>query len=148
MAYKYPYDEEEKKYKAPKLQTNRSMWKFMLLNICTLGIYSVIFFIPFSFDLDIIAPKPDRSKTFNYLWAFILAYFTMSIVIDIWFYQITQRVEEALDKYKIDYNFSTSDFWLYCILGAFVGVGPFIYMHKLCTAMNLLCEYHNNFNNL
>lgn len=148
MAYKYPYDEEEKKYTAPKLQTNRSMWKFMLLNTCTLGIYSVIFFIPFSFDLDLVAPKPDRSKTPNYLFAFILSYFTVSIVLQIWLYHITERVEEALDRYKIDYNFGTEDFWKYQIFGQLVLVGPFIYIHKLCTAMNLLCGYYNTFNNL
>jgi hypothetical protein len=41
------------------------MWKLILLNVLTLGIYSIIFFIPFSFDLDKIAPKSDRSKTMN-----------------------------------------------------------------------------------
>jgi CBS domain containing-hemolysin-like protein len=78
----------------------------------------------------------------------ILSYFTLAIVLDIWFYQITERVEEALDKCNIKYEFSTSDFWTYYILGSFVLVGPFIYMHKLCTAMNLLCEHYNNENNL
>ena len=53
MAYKYPYgyDDEEKEYTPPKLQTNRKMWKLMLLNILTLGIYGIIFFIPFRLTL-------------------------------------------------------------------------------------------------
>lgn len=148
MAYKYPYDDEEKKYKPPRLQTNRSMWKLMLLSLCTFGIYEIMFFIPFSFDIDLIAPKPDRSKTFNFLWAYILAYFTMSIVIIIWHYQMAERIEEALDKYNIDYEFSMSDFWLWYVVGSFFLVGPFVYFHKLCTAMNLLCEAYNKENNL
>ena len=57
MAYKYPYDYEEREYKAPKLRTDRKMWKLILLNILTLGIYSFAFFIPLSFDLDKVAPK-------------------------------------------------------------------------------------------
>ena len=52
MAYKYPYDIDEKKYEPPKLKTNRSMWKLIILQILTLGIYGIVFFIPFSFDLD------------------------------------------------------------------------------------------------
>ncbi|MBQ9087038.1 MAG: DUF4234 domain-containing protein [Clostridia bacterium] len=66
MPYPYSYDYEaqqkEKEYKPTKLVTNRSMWKLMLLSILTLGIYSIIFFIPLSFDLDKVAPKMDRSK--------------------------------------------------------------------------------------
>ena len=43
MAYPYSYDYEaeqmKKNYRPPKLATNRSMWKLMILNILTLGIY-------------------------------------------------------------------------------------------------------------
>lgn len=81
MPYSYPYDSEEKTYKPPKLQTNRRMWKLMVLNILTLGVYSIIFFIPFSFDLDKIAPKSDHSKTMNYLLAYVLSLFTFSFVL-------------------------------------------------------------------
>ena len=143
MAYKYPYDDEEKKYQPPKLQTNRNMWKLMILNVLTLGIYSIFFFTPFSFDLDTVAPKRHREKTMNFLVAYILSMFTFSIVIDIWHYHIAGRVEEALERRNIDYNFNSSDFWKWFFLGSFIFVGPFIYFHKLCTAMNLLCESYN-----
>ena len=86
MAYNYSYDSEKEKYTPAKLTTDRKMWKLMLFSYLTCGIYTVIFFIPLSFDLDKVAPKPDRSKTMNYLWAFILSIFTLSIVIDIWHY--------------------------------------------------------------
>lgn len=143
MAYKYAYNYEEEEYKPPKLITNRNVWKYMLLNILTLGIYSIIFFIPFSFDIDKIAPKRDHSKTMNYLAAYILAFFTFSIVIDIWHYQVAARVEEALSQRNIDYEFGTSDFWTWLIMGSFILIGPFVYFHKLCKAMNLLCAHYN-----
>ena len=143
MAYKYPYENEEKTFKPSKLTTDRRMWKLMLLNILTLGVYSIIFFIPFAFDLDKIHPKRDRSKTFNYLWAYILAFFTMSIVICVWHYQISERIEDALRERKINYDFGTNQFWSCYVLGSLIIVGPYIYMHKLCTAMNLLCEDYN-----
>ncbi|MBO5898135.1 MAG: DUF4234 domain-containing protein [Clostridia bacterium] len=138
------YDEEEKKaYQPPLLATNRSMWKLMLFNVLTLGIYSIVFFIPFSFDLDRVAPKPDRSKTMNFLFAYILSIFTFSIVMTVWHYHIAERVEEALAERQIDYDFGTNDFWCWGILGGLVIVGTFVYFHKLCRAMNLLCESYN-----
>jgi hypothetical protein len=119
------------------------MWKLMLFNVLTLGVYSVLFFIPFSFDLDLVAPKPDRSKTMNFLFAYILSLFTFSIVVTVWHYHIAERVEEALAERGIEYDFGTSDFWGWGIIGGLFIVGTFVYYHKLCCAMNLLCEDYN-----
>lgn len=143
--YNYSYDtqEKEKTYTPPKLKTNRSMWKLMIFSLLTLGIYSIFFFIPLSFDIDKIAPKSDRTKTMNYLFAYILSLFTFNIVIDIWLYQITKRISEALEVRGIDYDFGTADFWGWFFFGSLILVGPFIYYHKLCKAMNLLCEHYN-----
>ena len=143
MPYPYNYDEDEKKYTPPKLQTNRNVWKLLILNILTLGIYGIMFFIPFTFDLDKIAPKPDRSKTMNYLFAYIISLFTFSIVLTFWFYQISERIEDALSRRSIAYNFDTSTFWGWYVFGSLILVGPIIYLYKLCKAMNLLCEDYN-----
>jgi len=145
MAYKYAYDDEPK-YIVPKKRTDRKMWKLMLFNILTLGFYSIFFFIPVSFDLDEIAPKRDRTKTMNYFLAYILAAFTFSIVLDVWFFCITARIDEALKARGVDYSFETKDFWLWFILGSLIIVGPFVYFHKMCKALNLLCENYNNAN--
>ncbi|MBQ8216037.1 MAG: DUF4234 domain-containing protein [Clostridia bacterium] len=144
MAYRY--DDEERSYTPAKLKTDRSMWKLMILSVLTLGIYTVLFFIPFSFDLDKVAPKRDGSKTMNYLLAFILSLFTFSIVMTVWHYQIAVRVEEALQQCGIDYDFGTGTFWGWFFWGSFILVGPFVYFHKLCKAMNLLCAHYNEQN--
>lgn len=143
MAYHYPYDEEEKEYRPPKLQTNRSMWKLMILSTLTLGIYGIMFFIPFSFDLDKIDPKREREKTMNYAVAFILALFTFSIVVAVWHHHVADHIDEALKHRNIDYEFDTSDFWKWYFFGSYILIGPFIYFHRLCTAMNLLCQSYN-----
>lgn len=135
MPYKYSYDYEEKPYTPPKLQTNRSMWKRILLNIVTLGIYSIFFFIPFSMDPDRIAPKRDHTKTTNYLPAYIVSLFTFQIVLLCWHDQIADRVDEALTKRHILYDFGTDTFWGWYFFVSFILVGPFIYFHKLCTAI-------------
>ena len=143
MAYKYSYDYEEKKYEPPKLQTNRSVWKLMILNILTLSIYSIFFFVPLSFDLDKVDHKREREKTMNFSLAYVLSIFTFSIVITIWHYHIASRIEEALSRRNIDYDFSTSDFWKWYLFGSLIIVGPFVYFNKLCNAMNLLCQSYN-----
>ena len=79
----------------------------------------------------------------NYIVAYILSLFTFAIVMVVWHYQIASRVEEALSRRGIDYEFTTGDFWKWYFFGSFIFVGPFIYLHKLCKAMNLLCESYN-----
>lgn len=143
MGYSYPYDNEERRPNIPKLKTNRNMWKLVLLSLLTLGLYSIFFFIPLSFDLDRSAPRRDGKKTMNYAFALILSFFTFSLVIDIWHYHLADRIEDALSEHKINYSFGTGDFWGWLILGSLILVGPFVYLHKLCKAMNLLCEHYN-----
>ena len=151
MAYPYNLDYEaasmEKSHKEPVLKTDRQMWKLMLLTYLTCGIYSILFFIPFSFDIDKVAPKRDGGKTFNFLFAYLIGMVTGSIAILVWFYHITERVEEALLARGLDDSvISMSDFWLWYVLGSLILVGPFIYFHKLCKAMNMLCEDFNEKN--
>ena len=141
--FDHDYEAQQMKYEEPMLKTDRKMWKLVLLHFVTLGIYSIFFFTPFSDDIDRIAPRSDRSKTFNYLPAFVLSIFTYSIVLDVWHYQMARRVEEAIEVRRIDYEFGTKDFWCWFILGSFILVGPFVYLHKLCKAMNMLCEDYN-----
>ena len=138
MAYRYPYDEEKVEYKPQKLRTDRKMWKMMLLHILTFGISSIFFFIPFSYELEKISPARERHKLVNYAVAYIASLLTFSVFLLFWFYEMTKRVEQALDERDIHYDFSTSTFYGWYCLGTFIIVGPFIYFHKLCTAMNLL----------
>ena len=143
MPYPYSYDDEARNYKAPKLTTNRNMWKLMILNILTLGIYSLFFFIPFSYELDKVSPPREKDKTLSFLAAYILSIFTFSIVMMAWHYHIAQRIEEALSERGVAEDFGTGDFWMWYVFGSFILVGPFIYLHKLCKAMNALCEDYN-----
>ena len=143
MAYKYPYDYEEKKYEYPKLKTDRKMWKLKVFNILTLGLYGIFFFIPVSYDLDKADPRRERGKTMNYFVAYVVAFLTFSIALLVWHYQIATRIEEALKRRDIDYEFGTDDFWKWYILGSFILVGSFIYFHKFCKAMNLICQSYN-----
>ena len=74
MAQYDKYGELIQEYAPAKYKTDRAAWKVILLNIVTLGFYSIFFFMPLTFELDKIAPKPDRSKTLNFLFAFVFLF--------------------------------------------------------------------------
>ncbi len=141
MAYQIEKDDN---YIAPrKLKEDRSVLLLYLLTIVTCGIYSIIYYISFSFDLDKVASRHDGKKTMNYLFAYLLGIFTFSIVTDIWLYGVTERMENELKRRDINYKFGTSDFWWWGIFGSLILIGPVVYNYKMTKAMNLLCKSYN-----
>ena len=40
-------------------------------------------------------------------------------------------------------SFSAGSFWGWNVLGSLIVVGPFIYLHKMFKAMNLLAAHYN-----
>lgn len=44
---------------------------------------------------------------------------------------------------NLPYQFDAGTFWLWNVLGSLIVVGPFVYTHKLLTAMNMLCTDYN-----
>ncbi len=99
--------------------------------------------MPLSYDLDKVSPNRDGTKTMNYLVAYLLSAFTLSIVLLLWHHQIAERVEDGLTRRNISYDFGTSTFWGWAFWGSMIIIGPFIYYYKLCKAMNLLCSDYN-----
>lgn len=127
------------------LTSNRSLIKFILLNIVTLGIYSLVFYSCISNDINAIAGRYDGKKTMHYcLLAFILTPITLGIAPLVWFHKISARIGAELQRRGIEYNFSASTFWLWNILGSLIIVGPFIYTYKLIIATNRLAEDYNS----
>ena len=122
-----------------QLKTNRGLWKFILLSIVTFGIYPLVFFSKLSTDINLIASRHDGKRTMHYcLLFFIFAPLTGGIAALVWSHRISARIGRELTRRGIAYGFGAGDFWLWEILGALIFVGPFIYFHKLCKAMNLL----------
>lgn len=128
-----------------KLKTNRRLWKYLLFTPLTFGIYSIIFFSSISQDINGIASKYDNIKTMHYcLLFFLIAPITLEIAYIVWFHKISGRIGRELKRRGIEYSFGKGTFWLCRILGMFIIIGPFIYLHKLSRAMNLLSEDYNN----
>ena len=128
-----------------QLKTNRGWLKTILLGIITFGIYPIILYSGISSDINTIASRYDGKKTMHYcLLFFIIAPITAGIGSIVWCHRISARIGNELARRGIAYKFGAGSFWGWGVLGSFLfGVGPFIYLHKLCKSMNLLCADYN-----
>ena len=129
---------------ARRLKTNRSLLKYILLSIITLGIYGIVVMSNISSDINTIAGRYDGKKTVHYCLVFFLfSWLTLGIVPLVWGHRISKRIGAELARRGINYKFGAGTFWGWNVLGELIIVGPFIYCHKLLTAMNLLSNDYN-----
>ena len=129
---------------AVRLRTDRSLLKYILLSIVTLGIYGLVTMTLVADDINTAASRYDGKKTMHFcLLFFLVGWLTLGIGYLVWYHKLSERIGNELRRRNIAYNFSATDFWLWEILGVIIVIGPFIYMHKLFTATNLICENYN-----
>lgn len=127
-----------------QLKTNRSLVKFILLSIITFGIYGLVVMSAVSTDINTIASRYDGKKTMHYcLVFFIFTGLTLGIVPLVWSHKLCERIGAELTRRGISYKIGAGTFWGWGFFGTMIFVGPFIYMHKLLTAMNLLAADYN-----
>ena len=128
-----------------RLKTNRSLLKYMLLSIITLGIYPLVVMSAISSDINTIASRYDGKRTMHYcLVVFVFSWLTLGIVPLVWNHKLCNRIGTELSRRGISYSFGAGTFWGWGIFGVFILVGPFIFNHKLLRSMNLLSEHFNN----
>ena len=77
------------------------------------------------------------------LLLFIFMPLTAMIAAFVWFHRLSARIGAELARRGIsDCSLSSSDFWLWGVLGSLIVVGPFVYYHKLFKATNALCSHY------
>ncbi|MGN0573171.1 MAG: DUF4234 domain-containing protein [Acutalibacteraceae bacterium] len=129
---------------ANQLTCNRGAVKAILLSIITLGIYSIVLYTKMGEEINITAGKFDGKKTMNYcLLFFIVGPLTLEIGTLVWFHNFSSRIGNELARRGINYKFSAADFWLWNVLGILIGIGPFVYLHKVTKAINLINQDYN-----
>ena len=127
-----------------QLKTNRGLVKLILLSLLTFGIYGLVVMSSVSTDINTIATRYDGKKTTHYLlMTFVFSWLTFGIAPFVWNHKICARIGNELKRRGIGYSFGAGTFWGWNILGAFIGVGPLVYTHKLLKAMNKLSEHYN-----
>jgi len=127
-----------------QLKTNKGLLKTILLSLITFGIYGLVVMSAVSNDVNIVASRYDGKKTMHYcLLTFIVAPITFGIAGIVWSHRISNRIGAELNRRGVAYNFSASDYWLWNVLGSLIVIGPFVYLHKLFKATNLMCADYN-----
>ncbi len=127
-----------------QLKADWSLLMYILLGMVTCGIYPIYVLTKMANDLDTIASPYDGKKTMNFLlMAFLLSPVTCCIYTFVWYHQFSERIGLELKRRGIAMDFGSKDYWLWNVLGSFIGIGPFIYMYKLCEAMNALAADYN-----
>lgn len=127
-----------------QLKTNRGMVKFLLLSLITFGIYGIVAMSSISTDINIMASRYDGKKTTHYcLMVFLYSWLTLGIYPIVWYHKLSARIGSELSRRGISYSFGAGSFWGWNLLGSLIVVGPFIYLHKLMKAMNLLSKHYN-----
>ena len=127
-----------------QLKTNRGLVKYILLSLITFGIYGLVVLSAVSTDINTIAGRYDGKKTMHFcLVLFIFSWLTFGIVPLVWYHRISARIGNELSRRGIAYSFGAGSFWGWNILGCLIVIGPFVYLHKLLKAMNLLSQHYN-----
>jgi len=120
------------------------MIKVILLSIVTLGIYSLFFFSKLRNELNTVCGNHNGKSTMSYwLLVLLLGPITLGIGLLVWYHQFCKRVSNELKYRNIDYKFGAGTFWGWNVFGTFILVGPFIFLHKLCHAFNLMNAHYN-----
>lgn len=128
---------------ARMLATNRGMLKMIFLGILTLGIYPMIINAYMAEDINIIACAHDGKRTTHPTAAACLMVVTLGIYAFVWPHKLCNRIGAELQRRRINYRFDACSFWLWNILGMLIVIGPLVYLHKYCKAMNLLAADYN-----
>ncbi len=127
-----------------KQKTNRGLLKYILFSIITFGFYPLVFLSSISSNVNVVCSRYDGKKTMHYsLLYFLIGPLTLGIGYLVWYHKISNRIGNELERRGINYSFGAGKFWLWNILGSVIFVGPYIYIHKLAKAMNLMNEHYN-----
>lgn len=127
-----------------QLPTNRGLLKMALLGPITLGIYPLVVLCKISSEINKVA-RNDRKNTMHFLLMLLLSPITLGIFTLIWYHNLCSRIGNELKRRNIPYSFGASDYWLWCMLGALIGIGPLVFIHKFMHAMNHLNGSYNQY---
>ena len=129
---------------ALQLKTDKGLLKTILLSLITFGIYELFVMSAVSCDINTVASKYDGKRTMHFcLMFFIVNTITFGIGGIVWSHNISARIGNELKRRGINYEFGASSYWIWGVLGGIIFIGPFVYMHKLFKATNLMNAHYN-----
>ena len=112
-------------------------------NDFSFGIYGIVIWTKIVGEINIVASRYDGKRTCPYFATMYLTVLTYGIFAFVWQHKFSERVGAEVKRRGYNYNFGASDFWLWCVLGSLIIVGPFVYCHKLMKSMNMINASYN-----
>ena len=135
-------------YSVTRLSTDRSLLKYILLNLITCGIYSWYFLYTVARDVN-VACAGDGKQTAGLLKFILLSFITCGIYSWIWYYSLGNRLAENAPRYGLNFQENGTTILLWMLLGALLcGVGPFIALHILIKNLNTICGAYNHWHGI
>ena len=127
-----------------KLSTKRGLIRFLFFTVITCGIYTLFFVAGLAEDMNLLASRHDGKRTPNLLLLPFITVLTLGIGYFVYWHRFAARIREELWRRRIDYEFGPGKFWGWGVLGTLlIGIGPLIFFHKLCVAMNEMSADYN-----
>lgn len=125
------------------LKTNRGLLTYILLNLITLGIYSLFFYHGIAKDMN-TACQGDGKHTKGLIAYILLSLITCGIYSIVWHYGVCERIAMNSSRRGVACNVDGGNFLLWYLLGSLLcGIGPLVAMHKMFVGMNNLCASYN-----
>jgi len=121
-----------------KLKFNRSLLKYILFTILTLGIYAIYFQHVIARDMNFMC-RGDGKRTRGVIAYVIFSLLTFGIYSIVWLYNVGNRINVNSARYGYPIKENGTTLLLWEILGALLfGIGPFVAMHLLIKGYNHL----------
>ena len=133
---------------APVMRINehRGLLKNMFFGLLTLGFYPFVVTYRMSQEINLIASRYDGKRTMNFAMLMLVMVFTVGIGYLVWETKFCARIKNELERRGINYKFGAGSFWGWNTIGCLLfGLGPLIFTHKRCKAMNLLAQHYNTY---
>jgi len=129
---------------ARRLSTKRGLIRFLFFTVITCGIYTLFFVAGVSEDMNVLAGRHDGKRTPNLLLLPFITALTCGLGYFIYWHKFTARIHAELWRRGVDYDFRPGKFWGWGVFGILLfGLGPLIFFHKLCVALNKLSADYN-----
>ena len=128
---------------AGRLNDNRGLVVYIILNIITCGIYGYYFIYTIARDLN-IACRGDGDETPGLLAYILLSFFTCGFYSLYWDYKIANRIYANAPRYGITVMETGTTVLLWYLIGALLcGIGPYVAVHFIIKNSNALFHAYN-----
>ncbi|MBR6706294.1 MAG: DUF4234 domain-containing protein [Clostridia bacterium] len=125
------------------MKEDRSLIKFLLLNIITAGIYGLIFWNRYAADMNTVC-MGDGRNTRKVLGRILLTIITSGIYELVWLYRAGDRIAANCRAKGIPAKATGGSVLLWYTVGALLfGIGPLVAVNKLIRGLNDLSAAYN-----